>query len=70
MPLITCETPTNPDLNPVPTSSNFDPFLLKVREAEARASEDEARREAIDHRNQGESMVYQAEKQLKEFGDK
>ncbi|GAQ88564.1 heat shock protein 70 family protein [Klebsormidium nitens] len=41
-----------------------------VKEAEARAAEDEARREAIDTRNAGESMVYQAEKQLKEFADR
>lgn len=43
---------------------------LQLKEAEARAAEDEARREAIDTRNAGESMVYQAEKQLKEFADR
>ena len=41
-----------------------------VKEAEANASADKERREAIDRRNQADSLVYQAEKQLKELGDK
>ncbi len=40
------------------------------REAEANAAADKKRREVIDLRNQGDSLVYQLEKQLKEHGDK
>ena len=38
-----------------------------VNEAEKFAGEDKKRREAVDTKNQAESMVYQTEKQLKEF---
>ncbi|MBO7223643.1 MAG: molecular chaperone DnaK [Kiritimatiellae bacterium] len=41
-----------------------------VRDAEAHADEDSKKREAVDTRNQAESMVYQVEKALKENGDK
>ena len=41
-----------------------------VQEAEANAGEDKERREAIDRKNQADSLVYQAEKQLTELGDK
>ncbi len=41
-----------------------------VKEAEANASADKKRREAIDRRNQADSLVYQADKQLNELGDK
>ncbi|MDJ0580828.1 molecular chaperone DnaK [Crocosphaera sp.] len=41
-----------------------------VQEAEANASEDKERREKIDRKNQADSLVYQAEKQLTELGDK
>ncbi len=41
-----------------------------VHEAEAHASEDKKKRELIEARNQADSMVYQTEKSLKEFGDK
>ncbi|KAL9245460.1 hypothetical protein vseg_019112 [Gypsophila vaccaria] len=41
-----------------------------VQEAERFAKEDQAKREAIDTKNQADSMVYQTEKQLKELGDK
>jgi molecular chaperone DnaK len=41
-----------------------------VREAEANAAEDKERRERIDRKNQADSLVYQADKQLKELGDK
>lgn len=41
-----------------------------VKEAEANASEDKERREKIDRKNQADSLVYQAEKQLEELGDK
>lgn len=41
-----------------------------VKEAEANAAADKERREKIDRKNQADSLVYQAEKQLKELGDK
>src|SRR4051812_16529021 len=41
-----------------------------VREAEEHAEEDRQRREAISLRNDAESMVFQAEKTLSEYGDK
>jgi len=41
-----------------------------VREAEEHADEDKARREAISIRNDAESMVFQAEKTLAEYGDR
>jgi len=39
-------------------------------DAEAHAGEDKKRRELVDLKNQADSMVYQAEKQVKENGDK
>ena len=41
-----------------------------VKEAEANASADKERREKIDRKNQADSLVYQADKQLSELGDK
>jgi len=41
-----------------------------VRDAEQNASADRERREKIEAKNQADSLAYQAEKQLKEFGDK
>ncbi|KAL0351361.1 UNVERIFIED_CONTAM: Stromal heat shock-related protein, chloroplastic [Sesamum calycinum] len=41
-----------------------------VKDAERYAKEDKEKREAIDTKNQAESVVYQTEKQLKELGDK
>ncbi len=41
-----------------------------VRDAEAHATEDKKKREAIETRNQADSLVYQTEKSLKEYGDK
>ena len=41
-----------------------------VREAEQYASEDKARREAVDTRNNADQMVYQCEKTMEEMGDK
>jgi len=41
-----------------------------VKEAEANASADKERREKIDRKNQGDSLAYQAEKQMTELGDK
>ncbi|HAC62880.1 MAG TPA: molecular chaperone DnaK [Cyanothece sp. UBA12306] len=41
-----------------------------VNEAEANATADKERREKIDRKNEADSLVYQADKQLKELGDK
>ncbi len=41
-----------------------------VKEAEVYAEEDKKRREEVDLRNEADSMVYQTEKSLNEFGDK
>jgi molecular chaperone DnaK len=40
------------------------------REAESHAAEDKKRREVIDLKNQGENLVYQTEKSLKDYGEK
>jgi len=39
-------------------------------DAELHAAEDKKRREVIDLKNQGENLVYQTEKSLKDYGDK
>jgi molecular chaperone DnaK len=41
-----------------------------VKDAEANASADKEKREKIDLKNQAETLVYQAEKQLADLGDK
>ena len=41
-----------------------------VKEAERNAESDKMRREAVDLKNQGETLAYQAEKQIGEMGDK
>jgi molecular chaperone DnaK len=41
-----------------------------VKDAEQHATEDKKRREAVDAKNHGESLVHDAEKSLKEYGDK
>ena len=41
-----------------------------VKEAEANAEADKKKREAVDVKNQADTMVHSAEKNLKEFGDK
>jgi molecular chaperone DnaK len=41
-----------------------------VQEAEKNATADKERREKIDRKNQADSLVYQAEKQIQELGDK
>jgi len=41
-----------------------------VKEAEMYAAEDKKRKESVDAKNNGESLVFQCEKALKEFGDK
>ena len=41
-----------------------------VKEAEANAEEDKKKREIIDTKNQADTMIHSAEKNLQEFGDK
>ncbi|MBW7835341.1 MAG: molecular chaperone DnaK [Sphingomonadales bacterium] len=41
-----------------------------VKDAEAHAADDKKRREAVEAKNQGEALVHQTEKTLKEHGDK
>ena len=41
-----------------------------VKDAEAHATEDKRRRESVDAKNHGESLAHDAEKALKEYGDK
>ena len=41
-----------------------------VKQAEQNASTDKERREKVDRKNQADSLAYQAEKQIKDLGDK
>jgi molecular chaperone DnaK (HSP70) len=41
-----------------------------VNEADKFAAEDKKKREAVETKNNAESLVYQTEKQLRELGDK
>ncbi|MDU2066898.1 MAG: Hsp70 family protein, partial [Sporomusaceae bacterium] len=41
-----------------------------VKEAEAHAAEDKARKDEVEVRNSADSLIYQAEKTIKEAGDK
>jgi molecular chaperone DnaK len=41
-----------------------------VKDAEVHAADDKKRREMVDAKNQGEALVHDAEKSLKEYGDK
>lgn len=41
-----------------------------IKEAEANAADDKQRREEIEVRNNADSLVYQVERQLKDYGDK
>jgi molecular chaperone DnaK len=41
-----------------------------VKDAEANAAEDKKRRELVEARNQGESLMHSTEKSLKDYGDK
>ena len=41
-----------------------------VKEAKAHEAEDKKQKEAVDAKNMGENLVYQAEKAVKDFGDK
>merc|ERR1712054_44719 len=43
---------------------------IKITGASTLAAEDEAKREAIEAKNQGEALVYQTRKQISEFGEK
>ncbi|MBL8535842.1 MAG: molecular chaperone DnaK [Hyphomonadaceae bacterium] len=47
-----------------------DDIKRMVREAEEHASDDKARRELVEAKNQGESLAHATEKQLQENGDK
>ncbi|KAL0028796.1 hypothetical protein WJX79_008360 [Trebouxia sp. C0005] len=49
---------------------NSDEVDRMVQEAEKYSAEDKTKRDAIETKNQADSAAYQAEKQLKEFGDK
>lgn len=49
---------------------NKDEIERMVKEAEAHASEDKQRKEEIETRNGADSLVYQAEKTIKDMGDK
>jgi molecular chaperone DnaK len=49
---------------------NKDEIEKMKREAETHAAEDKKRREVIDLKNQGDSLVYQTEKALKDYGEK
>src|SRR5262249_24352382 len=41
-----------------------------VKDAEMHAAEDKKRREMVDVKNRGESLIHDAEKSLKDYGDK
>ncbi|MFV9504859.1 MAG: molecular chaperone DnaK [Oscillochloridaceae bacterium umkhey_bin13] len=52
------------------TNLNKDEVERMVREAQAHAAEDKARREMVELKNQADSLAYQGEKTLTELGDK
>ncbi len=52
------------------TNLNDDEIERMVKEAERHAAEDKERKEGVEIRNQADSMVYQAEKTIKDFKDK
>ena len=52
------------------TNMSKDDIDRAVREAQQFAEEDKKRKDAVDAKNNGESMVFQCEKALQEFGDK
>ncbi|NTU83530.1 MAG: molecular chaperone DnaK [Chloroflexales bacterium] len=52
------------------TNLNKDEVERMVREAQAHAAEDKARREMVEIKNQGDSLAYQSEKSLADLGDK
>ena len=49
---------------------NKDEIERMVKEAEAHAAEDQKRKEEVEIRNSADSLVYQAEKTIKDMGDK
>ena len=57
-------------IHPGASTLSNDEVERMVGDAQKFAEEDGKKREAVDVKNQADSMVYQAEKQLKEFGDK
>ncbi len=52
------------------TNLKQDEIEKKIKDAERYAEEDKKHRETVETRNQAESLVYNAEKTLKEYGDK
>jgi molecular chaperone DnaK len=52
------------------TNLNKNDIDQMIRDAQSHASEDARRREEAEARNEGENLVYQTEKQLRELGDK
>ncbi len=52
------------------SSLSKDQIDQMVRDAESHAEEDRRRRDEADARNRGDSLVYQVEKQLADFGDR
>jgi molecular chaperone DnaK len=52
------------------TTMSDDEIEKKIREAEKHAEEDKKKKEAIEIRNNGDSLVYQTEKTLKDLQDK
>src|SRR5207302_2134778 len=52
------------------TTLNKDEVQRMVKDAEAHAEEDRKRKEEVEARNQADSLVYQAEKVLKDNADK
>ncbi|MGQ9614511.1 MAG: molecular chaperone DnaK [Chloroflexus sp.] len=52
------------------TNLSKDDVERMIRDAQAHAAEDKARRELVELKNQADSVAYQAEKSLKELGDK
>jgi molecular chaperone DnaK len=49
---------------------NEEEIKKMVKDAEAHASEDKKKREEVDAKNQADSLIYQTEKTLKDYGDK
>ncbi len=52
------------------TSLSSDEIDTMVKDAESHATEDKARREEVEVRNQADGLAYQVERQLKDLGDK
>ena len=52
------------------TNMSKDDIDKAVKEAEQYAAEDKKRREAVDNKNEAESLIFQCEKALADFGDK